>query len=86
MSEGRVILERMPTVPQLLDFAAAHPVIRGPVEDRIRREFGITPARYAQLLHRAAASREGLAHDAITAHRVLRRGGTRGLSVDVGSG
>jgi hypothetical protein len=37
----------------------------------VRKDLGITPARYVQLLHRAAASHDGLAHDAITAHRVL---------------
>ena len=62
----------MPTVPQLLDFAHRHPNIRGNVEERIRTELGVTPARYCVLLHRAAASLEGQAHDAITAHRVLR--------------
>lgn len=56
----------------LLDFAARHPRVRGDVEERIRRELGVTTARYCQLLHRAAASLEGQAHDAITAHQVLR--------------
>ena len=56
----------------LLDFAARHPRVRGEVEERIRRELGVTPARYCQLLHRAAATLEGQAHDPITAHRVLR--------------
>lgn len=61
-----------PSIPQLLDFAAAHPVVRGEVENQIRRDLGITPARYFQLLGRAAASLEGQAHDPITAHRILR--------------
>lgn len=62
----------MPTVPQLLDFAAAHPRIRGNVEERIRTELGVTPARYCVLLERAAASMEGQAYYPVTAHRVLR--------------
>lgn len=62
-----------PTISQLLDFAAAHPVVRGEVETLIRRELGITPARYCQLLTRAAVSLEGQAHDPITAHRIARR-------------
>lgn len=62
----------MPTIPELLDFAAAHPRIRGQVEEEIRVELGLTPTRYCVLLERAAASAEGQAHDAVTAHRVLR--------------
>lgn len=62
----------MPTVPQLLDFAHRHPNIRGGVEDAIRAELGVTPARYCVLLERAAASMEGQAYDPVTAHRVLR--------------
>jgi len=62
-----------PTIPQLLDFAAAHPVVRGEVENQIRRDLGITPARYFQLLGRAARSLEGQAYDPITAHRILRQ-------------
>lgn len=61
----------MPTVPQLLDFAHRHPNIRGTVEERIRAELGVTPARYCVLLERAA-SMEGQAYDPVTAHRVLR--------------
>jgi hypothetical protein len=73
MSEVRVTLERVPTVPELLDFAAAHPLIRGTVEEKVRKDLGLSPARYVVLLGRAAASMEGQAHDPITAHRVLRR-------------
>ncbi len=57
----------------LLDFAARHPRVRGDVEDRIRAELGVTPARYCVLLERAAASLEGQAHDPVTAHRILRQ-------------
>lgn len=62
-----------PTTAQLLNFEAAHPDIRGEVDGLIRRELGITPARYCQLLMRAAVSLEGQAYDPITAHREIRR-------------
>lgn len=62
-----------PTTAQLLDFAAMHPDIRGEVDGLIRRELGITPARYCQLLMRAAVSLEGQAYDPVTAHREIRR-------------
>ncbi|WP_396652299.1 hypothetical protein [Microbacterium sp. SLBN-146] len=39
----------------------------------MREQLKLTPARCYVLLARAAASHEGLAHDAVTAHRVLRR-------------
>lgn len=57
---------------QLLDFERAHPRHSHAKELAIRAR-GLTPARYYQLLHRAARSHEGQAHDAITAHRVARR-------------
>lgn len=56
----------------LLDFESAWPRHSHAKENAIR-DRGLTPARYYQLLHRAAASLEGQAHDAITAHRVARR-------------
>ncbi|AXA97571.1 hypothetical protein CEP17_14735 [Microbacterium sp. PM5] len=62
-----------PTVQQLLDFEAAHADGLGDIEGEIRRMLGIPPARYFQLLMRAAATMEGQAHDAITAHRILRQ-------------
>ena len=62
----------MPSPATLLDFEAAHPGWSGEKGERIRRELGVTEARYFQLLHRAAESLEGQAHDAMTAHRVIR--------------
>ncbi|WP_144795677.1 DUF3263 domain-containing protein [Microbacterium paludicola] len=45
-----------------------------PQKDRaIRTELGVTPARFYQLLHRAAASPRGIAADPITARRVRAR-------------
>lgn len=57
---------------ELLDFERAHPRHSHAKEIAIRTR-GLTPARYYQLLHRAARSHEGQAHDAITAHLVMRR-------------
>lgn len=59
----------------LLDFERAWPRHSNAKENAIR-ERGLTPARYYALLHRAAASHEGQAHDALTAHRVVRRSAT----------
>lgn len=61
----------MHTVPDLLDFEAAHPRHNGRKEHAIRVRFDITPARYYQLLIRAAISPEGAQHDPITARRIL---------------
>ena len=57
---------------ELLDFERAWPRHSHAKEIAIRGR-GITPARYYQLLHRAAASLEGQAHDALTARRVRER-------------
>lgn len=56
----------------LLDLEAAWPRHSHAKENAIR-ERDLTPARYYQLLHRAAASLEGQAHHAITACRVRER-------------
>lgn len=58
---------------RLLDFEAAWPRHTPAKEELIRDELRIPPARYYQLLNRAAASLDGQAYDPITAHRVLRR-------------
>ncbi|WP_292870833.1 MULTISPECIES: DUF3263 domain-containing protein [Bacteria] len=57
----------------MLDFEQAWPRHSGRKEEAIRRHLGVTPVRYYVLLRRAAASLEGQAHDAITAHRVTGR-------------
>ena len=57
---------------ELLDFEHAWPRHSHAKENAIRAR-GLTPARCYQLLSRAADSREGQAHDALTAHRVIRR-------------
>lgn len=53
----------------LLDFERTWPRHSHAKEIAIRAR-GLTPARYYQLLHRAAVSLEGQAHDAITARRI----------------
>ena len=63
----------MPTYPELLDFEARWPRHSGAKEEAIIRRFGINPPRFYQLLYRAVSSTEGLAHDPVTAHRVIRR-------------
>lgn len=62
----------MPTVPELLDFESRWPAHSGAKEEVIRGELRVTPARFYQLLARAASSVEGQAYDPVTAHRVLR--------------
>lgn len=64
-------------IARLVDFAAAHPRYRRNVDEDIRREFGITPARYFQLLGRAIATEEALKHDPITVHRLRREADRR---------
>lgn len=63
---------RMPhmTPTRLLAFEAKHPAHVPSKTQTIRRELGIGPARYYQLLLRAASSAEGIAADPITARRV----------------
>ncbi|MBW9093082.1 DUF3263 domain-containing protein [Microbacterium jejuense] len=60
------------TPGELLEFERAWPRHTGAKEEAIIRQFDMKPARYYQLLHRAAGSLEGLAHDPFTARRVLR--------------
>lgn len=65
------------TAGELLDFERAWPRHSHAKEIAIRGR-GLTPARYYQLLQRAAVSLGGQAHDAITAHRVIERSLPRG--------
>jgi hypothetical protein len=63
-----------PTVERLIDFAAAHPGrFNGTVDEAIRAELGVTPARYFQLLSRAIRTQAAQAHDPVTTHRLLRQ-------------
>ncbi|WP_031206221.1 DUF3263 domain-containing protein [Microbacterium sp. UCD-TDU] len=48
----------------------------------IRGELGLTPARYYQLLHRAAVSLEGIAAEPITARRVRDQAESRAAARD----
>lgn len=60
----------MPTVPELIDFEAAHPRRGGAKEHAIRQTFGVGMARYYQLLIRAANTVEAQQHDPITTRRI----------------
>ncbi|MBO3663754.1 DUF3263 domain-containing protein [Microbacterium stercoris] len=66
----------MPTPPPaaLLDFERAHPRHSGWKEEAIRRELGLSPVRFYQLLGRAAETLEAMAHDPVTARRIRDRG------------
>ena len=57
----------------LLAFESAWPRHDGTKDLAIRRELGITPARFYQLLGRAATTVEGIAADPIPARRVRER-------------
>lgn len=56
---------------QLLAFAAAHPNLAR-AEDGIRRELGLTPARYVVLLHRLIDTQQALDIDPMLTHRLRR--------------
>lgn len=62
----------MPTHQHLLTFEATHPRHTWVKDEAIRRDLGITPARYYVLLGRAAV--EAAECDPITARRVRARG------------
>lgn len=63
-----------PTVPELLDFEAAHATTRrGVKEEAIRARFGIPPIRYYQLLGRAITTEQAVQHDPITTRRVTEK-------------
>lgn len=57
----------------LLAFEHRWPVHSGHKETAIIRELGMKPARYYQLLNRAACTSEGMDADPITARRVRER-------------
>lgn len=56
---------------QLLAFAKANPNLHGR-DDAIRRELGLTPARYHQLLGRLIDTQQALDIDPQTTHRLRR--------------
>jgi hypothetical protein len=62
-----------PTFAELLEFEARWPRHSGHKESAVIDELKLMPGRYYVLLLRAASSLEGQQHDAVTAHRVLRR-------------
>lgn len=68
------------TPADLIAFEATRPHRSPEHDERIRRELGITPIRYAVLLARAAASAEGIAADPLTARRVRETAERRAAS------
>ncbi len=58
---------------RLLAFEAANPSPRsGQKDEAIRRELGLTPARYWQLLLRLIDTQQALDIDPVTTHRLRR--------------
>ena len=55
----------------LLAFAGAHPNLAR-AEEGIRRELGLTPARYVLLLHRLIDTQQSLDIDPVLTHRLRR--------------
>lgn len=58
------------TPEDLLTFESRWPHHSPNKGEAIRHQLGLSPARYYQLLTRAASSREGIAADPLTARRV----------------
>lgn len=58
---------------ELLSFEARWPLHTPDKGEAVRRELGITPTRFYQLLHRAASSLDGIRADPITARLVRER-------------
>ncbi len=62
-----------PALAAVLDFEAEHPAAGGHKQELIRQTFGISAARYYQLLHRYADTLEGQQHDPRTTNRIRRQ-------------
>ncbi|TLF33209.1 DUF3263 domain-containing protein [Microbacterium sp. 5K110] len=73
MSHPVRTLDPMPTVPDLFDFENRHPRHTSRKEAAIVDEFGLSPARYYQLLVHAATSEEGVRIDPLLCGRIRRR-------------
>lgn len=63
----------MPTVPELFAFENQHTRHTSYKEMLIVKEFGLSPARYYQLLVRAASSDEGARIDPMLCGRIRAR-------------
>ena len=61
------------TAEELIHFESTWPRHNGTKEEAIRHTLGLTPARYYQLLGRAARSLDGMREDPITARRIRER-------------
>ena len=60
MSEVRERVDVMPSDTDLLDFEELWPRWSGRKDEAIRARFGVTPARYFQLLHRTIGTADAL--------------------------
>ncbi len=57
---------------EILDFERGWWTVQGPKANLIRRRFGISPARYQQLLNRLIDRPEALAYDPMLVRRLRR--------------
>lgn len=71
--ERIAVVSAIPSTRDLLDFEAGWKRHHGRKEEAIRAAFGMPPARYYQLLHRAIDTREALEHDPLLTRRLQRR-------------
>jgi methylphosphotriester-DNA--protein-cysteine methyltransferase len=62
-----------PTALEILEFERANPGTSGRKQEQIRKQFGITPVRYLQLVIAAVATEEALLVDAQAAHQIQDR-------------
>jgi hypothetical protein len=62
----------MPTDLELLTFEATHERHTGVKEETIRKELGMTPARYYQRLGRFIETLDAVKHDPVLVHRLRR--------------
>jgi hypothetical protein len=62
-----------PTPLELLEFERAHSGSSGKKFQEVRRQFGVTPARYLQLVIAAVSTEEVLLEDAQAAHQIQDR-------------
>lgn len=65
-------LELDPRLRDILDFERAWWKRPGPKERAVRERFGLSPARYHQLLNRAVDLPEALAYDPMLVRRLRR--------------
>jgi hypothetical protein len=72
MSVAGSMMGSMLPAADLLDFEQKWGAHTGNKEEAIRRDLGVTPARYYQLLDRVIETPEALASHPLLTHRLLR--------------